>query len=120
MNSGQYKTAARLSLENAIRELESQDNTRLKYAVLELRFSLESLTYSHATGFEKELSNKKLNTWQPKKLLSILLEIDPFIDQAAIISVGIEKEYGTPSDDMRVVGATRPISLKEIKNTIIR
>lgn len=110
-----YRTAARKSLNRAKTELDSSDNNRLRYAALELRMAIESLVYERAAQFSQELSGKKLNTWQPKKLLSLLLELDPYADQSGTISFGAEEEPGKPPRVMTTLGRERVLSLIDIK-----
>ncbi len=77
--------------------------------------SLEGLVYERATLYNKELSNKKLNTWQPRQLLGLLIEIDPYADKTSSISFGVEEEYGKPARVMQSLGTDRILSLGEIK-----
>lgn len=111
-----YRIAAKNALERAVKELEKKDNDRLRYAVLDLRMSLESLIYERACNYTEELSGKKLSTWQPKKLLEILLEIDPYADKSSSISIGEEVINGQAPDNMRYLGGERVIGLNEIKD----
>ena len=110
-----YRSVARKALARAIQELNSDDDHRLPYAALELRMSLEALVYERATRYSEELSNRKLSTWQPKKLLSLLMEIDPYADKTSSISCGREEEYGKPASVMQSLGTDRLLSLGEIK-----
>ncbi len=110
-----YRNIARHAIENATIEIESGNKQRLRYAALELRMALEALIYEKAGLYKEELSNKKLSTWQPKKLLTLLLEIDPVADKSSSIAVGIEEEYGKPASKMTSLGKDRVIGLKEIK-----
>ena len=111
-----YRTAAKTALERATKELEKNDNNRLQYVALDLRMSLECLIYERACNYTEELSGKKLSTWQPKKLLEILLEIDPYVDKSSCIRFGEEVAYGQTPDNMRYLGSERVLSLKEIKD----
>lgn len=111
-----YREGARLALVRARKALATDEIYQLRYAALELRMALECLVYERAQNYREELSNKKLNTWQPKQLLGLLLEIDPHADKTSTISFGLEEEYGVPAKEMTVLGTERVISLKEIKN----
>ena len=110
-----YRNEARLALSRARMHLDSKDDTSLRYAALELRLALECLVYERAQNYKDELPKKKLSTWQPRQLLNILLEINPYADKTSTISIGIEEEYGVQPDVMTLLGTDRVISLGEIK-----
>ncbi|MFZ2311855.1 MAG: hypothetical protein WAV82_04480 [Methylobacter sp.] len=110
-----YRNEARKVLERAKQELDSSDDHRLRYAALDLRMALESLIYERASLYKEELSGKKLSTWQPGKLLSLLLEVDPYVDKSGDLSFGLEEEYGKPAKMMKPLGRERVLSLGEIK-----
>lgn len=109
-----YRHLARKSVERAKNELDKNIVHNLPYAALELRMALESIIYERAENYKEELSGKKLSTWQPRKLLMLILEIDPHVDQNSSISAGIEEEYGKPAKQMNFVGSERVLSLKEL------
>jgi len=110
-----YRNKARKSLERAKEHFETGDESDLIYAALDLRMSLESLIYEKAKNYKGELPLKVLSTWQPRKLLTLLLEIDPAADKDCGLSVGIEEEYGIPSNDMKFIGTEAVLSLSNIK-----
>lgn len=116
MKNTSYRNDARLALNRALGHIDSSENANLRYAALELRMALECLIYERAQNYRDELSSKKLSTWQPKQLLSLLLEIDPYADKTSTISVGLEEEYGVQPDVMTELGTDRVISLSEIKD----
>lgn len=109
-----YRAAAKQSLERALQEMESSDTNRLRYAALELRMALEALVYERAKNYSNDASWKKLSTWQPKKLLRLLLELDPYADKDAIISVGEPDQEGQPASIMHCLGRERVLKLEEI------
>ena len=111
----EYRNDAKSALDRARKALAAGKNPQLRYAALELRMALECLVYERAQSYKEELSNKKLNTWQPRQLLAILLEINPHADKTSTISFGIEEEYGVPAKEMTQLGTDRVISLSEIK-----
>lgn len=111
----EYRNEAKSALDRARQTLAAGRDCELRYAALELRMALECLVYERAQGYREELSSKKLNTWQPKQLLNILLTIDPHADQTSSIRFGVEKEFGVPAEEMTYLGTDRVISLKEIK-----
>ena len=86
MNLG-YRQKAREALKRAKTELESGDQQRLPYAALELRFSMESLTYDRALAFRKELSPDKFDVWQPRDLMKHLHDLDPSLGLNCTVSV---------------------------------
>jgi hypothetical protein len=112
-----YRHVARNALGRAKQQLENidGDDHPLRYAALELRLALESIIYERAESYKEELSGKKLSTWQPKKLLSLLIEIDHSADKSSILSFGLEEEYGKPAKIMKSLGKERVLSLSEIK-----
>lgn len=111
----EYRNSAKLALMRAHQALNSGESAQLRYAALELRMALECFVYERAQNYREELSNKKLNTWQPRQLLILLLEIDPNVDKTSTISFGLEDAYGTPAKEMINLGSDRVISLQEIK-----
>lgn len=115
-----YRSEARKSLARAKLELDSSNEHRLRYAALELRMALEALIYEKAGQYKEELCDKKLSTWQPKVLLDLLLEIDPYADKSTSLAVGIEEEYGKPAKQMTLLGKDRVLGLGEIKKYYAR
>lgn len=110
-----YRNNSEKCLERAEAELATNDEGRIIYAALELRMALENLVYKKATYFQEELSQDVLRTWQPKKLLEHLIELDPLVDKPLNISVGIEEVCGESANKMKFMGIDRNISLREIK-----
>ncbi|WP_444908920.1 hypothetical protein [Microbulbifer sp. TRSA005] len=111
-----YRDIARTALDRANTILERENDNELHYVALDLRMALEALIYEKALHYHEELSEKKLSTWQPKKLLSILLEIDPFADKSSTLSFALEDENGGVKGDFKKLGNERLLSLKEIKD----
>lgn len=91
-----YRNEARKYLRWAKAELASEDDHRLRYAALDLRFAIEALTYDRATAYEAELPPSEYETWQPRKLMTVLLKIDPQADKNSALAVGLEDTYGEP------------------------
>lgn len=106
---------ARESVERARAELSSDDDARVPYAALELREAMEALTYERALAYEEEIPPEHYETWQPKKVLAFLLEIDPMADKGPLIKIGVEKEFGKPPDEMVTFGKETPLSLPDLK-----
>lgn len=110
-----FRHEARQALGRATAELCTSDEARLKYAALELRLAMEALTYDRAEAFSAELPPTEYDTWQPKKLLQLLLEIDPTADKDSVLSFGIEKDYGIPAPVMQSLGAEKVLNLGVLK-----
>ena len=96
-----YRTDARRELARAKDELASADEERLKYAALELRMAMESLTYDRALAYNAEFPPCEYETWQPRKVMAILLEIDPNADKDSSLAFGIEPSRGVTPDVMQ-------------------
>ena len=97
-----YRHLARESLSRAKAELAAQDLHRLRYAALELRDAMEAVTYDRALAFKDEIPPEEYRTWQPRKLMAVLVDVDPSIGMTSTIAVGIESEYGKPAEDMEL------------------
>lgn len=87
-----FRHSARESLARAKAELAANDPIRLRYAALELRDAMEALTYDRALAFKDDIPPEEYKTWQPRKLMAVLLDIDPSIGITSTIAYGIEEE----------------------------
>lgn len=96
-------------------ELESDDDNRAKYAALELRFALEALTYDKALQYKDDFPPSEFETWQPRKVMATLLEIDPDADKDVTIAIGLQKGLGQPASDMQSLGSEKKLSLANLK-----
>lgn len=110
-----YRDQVRVHLKHAKEELSNGLSNHVKFAALELRMALETLTYERAEIYIDELPLSEYDTWQPRKLMLVLLEIDPNADKDGTLAVGLEKEYGVPSKEMKLLGTETVISMKVIK-----
>ena len=110
-----YRNLARNALDRAKDELSNNGAHRVRYAALELRMSLEALIYERGRHYQAELPSKSLAVWQPRRLLNMLLELDPYADKSPTLSFGLEEEYGKPAKEMKLLGTDRILSLPEIK-----
>ncbi|MES0174441.1 hypothetical protein [Mesorhizobium sp. M0006] len=110
-----YRNQAREYLASAKAELASSDNRRLKYAALDLRFAVEALTFDRATAYKSEMPPAEFETWQPRKLMALLLEIDPSADKDSTIAVGIEETYGVLAPVMQSLGTESVFNLALLK-----
>ncbi|MEA2029736.1 MAG: hypothetical protein U9N49_12290 [Campylobacterota bacterium] len=105
-----YLDEAQEYLLQAKKEFDSGDDKRLSYAILRLRMTLEALIYDRLSLYQEELSNEKLDTWQPDKVLKLLLEIDPYAGTNTKMSISSDNET------FHKLGEQKVLSLKEIKN----
>lgn len=111
-----YRNHSSKLLASARGHIKSEHEFRLHYAALDLRMLLEALIYDRAKIYKNELPVKALRIWQPRKLLTFLLEIDSYADQGAGLAIGINEESGEPSpDNIKSLGQESVLSLKEIK-----
>lgn len=109
-----YRNDAKKSLERAIEMLSSRNDEDLKYVALELRMTLEALTYDRALAYKTEFPPKEYETWQPKKVMSVLLEIDPKADTDMTVNMGID-ENGAPSSVMKSLGSEKILNMSTLK-----
>ena len=109
---------ARESLARAKAELASGEPIRVRYAALELRFAMEAVTYDRATAFKKEIPPKEYATWQPRKLMKMLVDIDPGIGASSTIRIGFQDDIGTPAppERMRTMGTDVVFTLGDLKS----
>lgn len=114
-----FRIAARKALARAKTEIDSQNSERLAYAALELRMCIEAITYDRAQAYIEELPPEEYNTWQPKKLLEVLIEIDPRAAMGAKLSFCKETKDGKPDPDgvWHDLGEQRVFGLKEIRES---
>ena len=110
-----YRNDAQKYLKRCKQELMSGDNERLRYAVLELRMAMEALTYDRALAYKAEFPPTEYETWQPRKVMSVLLDIDPTTDKDATYSIGLEKEYGVPASVMTSLGTEKVLNMSMLR-----
>ncbi|SHI04692.1 hypothetical protein [Bradyrhizobium erythrophlei] len=111
-----YRNRARRNLERARGQLNSNDDERLPYAVLELRFAMEAITYDRAQAFKDDLPYEEYSTWQPRKLVAVLAGIDPSIMKTSTLRIGIEDQPGVPSTNMEILGTEFVLTADDIKD----
>jgi hypothetical protein len=110
-----YRNDARKALERAKAELAGNDDQRLKYAALELRMAMESITYDRALAYKEEFPEKEYDTWQPKKVMAVLLEIDANADKDSSLAIGKEPAAGVPAPVMHSLGTEKVLNMATIK-----
>ena len=87
----------------------------LRYAALDVRLAMEALTYERAHSYRQELPESSYDTWQPRKLMQVLLDIDPHADANSSLSVGIEETYGVPAKEMNSLGQETVLNMATLK-----
>lgn len=109
-----YRNEAHQAL-NRAREALEDDDTRLKYAALELRMAMESLTYDRAQAYKDEFPPDEYKTWQPRKVMAVLLEIDATADKDRTLSYGVEETPGQPSAKMTMLGTEKVLNMETLR-----
>lgn len=109
-----YRGIARKHLKAATEQLQSGTDSALKYAALELRMAMEAVTYDRAVAFKDEFPTEEYDTWQPKKVMAVLLEIEPRADKDSTIAFGLE-EYGVPAKQMTYLGTETVLNMGVLK-----
>lgn len=110
-----YRHEAKRHLQKAETELNSDDDQRIKYAALELRMAMEALTYDRAAAYKNEFPPSEYETWQPKKVMAVLLEFDPTADKDSHLSFGREDALGNPPKKLKSVGTEKVLNMATIK-----
>jgi hypothetical protein len=110
-----FRHLARESVGRARAELASGDRARLKFAALELRMAIESVTYERAQSYRDEIPQAEYRTWQPKKVMQLLIDIEPHADKGSSIAYGIEVVPGVAAKEMTSLGAEQVFGLHAIK-----
>lgn len=96
-------------------ELDSGGADRLRYAALELRFAMEALTYDRAQAYAEEIPPSEYNTWQPKKLMEMLINIHPHADKDSEVRFGRQDAPGLSPAKLRVLGREKVFDLQSLK-----
>ncbi len=118
VDSHELRGCAKEAVQRAKVEMASGKDVRLRYAALELRQAMEALVYDRALAFKDDVPPDQYKTWQPKKLMGLLLQIDPTLDFASTMAVGVQPDLHTPAprESMRVMGTDTPVTLKNLKD----
>ncbi|KKM92370.1 hypothetical protein LCGC14_1219120 [marine sediment metagenome] len=110
-----YRGKSRQHLRAASKQLGTKADSDLKYAALELRMAMEALTYDRAVAFKEEFPSEEYDTWQPKKVMAVLLEIDPLTDKDSTLAFGLEEEYGIQPKEMKSLGSETVLNMCVLK-----
>ena len=110
-----FRQRARDFVTRANVEIQSGDDSRLRYAALEIRMAMESITYDRAQAFKEEIPPELYATWQPRKLMGYLVSLVPDADLDSSISFGLEKTPGKPADKMHSLGQETVFKFRDLK-----
>ena len=110
-----YRYDAKKHLDRFDEEFDSRDNDRLKYAALELRMAIEALTYDRALAYKDEFPPSEYETWQPHKLMKVLIDIDPMAGHGSSLRIGKEEEYGVPAPVMVSLGTEKVLNMTNLR-----
>ncbi len=110
-----YRNLARTHLKSAKDELDAKSDRCLKFAALELRMSMEALTYDRALAYKDEFPPDEYKTWQPRKVMSVLLDIDPMADKDSSLAISVEEQCDVPAPKMNSLGSEKVLSMKVLK-----
>lgn len=111
-----FRQLARESVGRARAELNGDDKARLKFAALELRMAIEALTYERAHSYREEIPPSEYRTWQPKKVMQLLIDIYPYADKGSSVAYGREDDFGVAPKQMTSLGTERVFGLRAIKD----
>ncbi len=109
-----YRGLAKLHLEEARANLNTDDPVRLRSSALALRMAIEALTYERVSLYKDDMPPDH-DIWQPKKLMAELLQIDPHADQSSALWIGREPSPGEQPEKMTFLGTEQVIGQETIK-----
>lgn len=78
--------------------------------------AMEALTYDRALAYKDEFPPDEYETWQPIKVMSVLLEIDPTTDKNSSIPFGLEEKPGVQPSVMKSLGAEKILNMSTLKS----
>ena len=110
-----FRHMARQALKKCDAKMGTGDADDLRDAALQLRMAMEALTYERALTYADELGPAQMKTWQPKRLMDRMLEVDPQADTAATLSFGVEPSYGEAPETMTLLGTDNVLKLATLK-----
>lgn len=112
-----FRSQAHEALKRARAELDAERDERLRYAALELRLCIEAITYDRAQAFIEELPREEYKTWQPNKLMEVLIEIEPMAGSSGRVRFRRETAPGEPEAPWQDLGEDRVFGLRDIKRS---
>ncbi|WP_262694104.1 hypothetical protein [Kordiimonas aquimaris] len=99
----------------AKQHLSSSNDNDLRSAALFLRLAMEALTYERANLFNEDLSPEDFKTWQVRKLMRRLVDIDPHADQSSSVRYRPSPLADEEPEDFRFLGKENTLNLALIK-----
>jgi len=66
-------------------------------------------------AYKDEFPEEEYDTWQPRKVMGVLLEIDPNADKDSSMAFGIEPSYGEQPEVMHFLGTEKVLSMATLK-----
>ncbi|HUY90517.1 MAG TPA: hypothetical protein VMV10_17400, partial [Pirellulales bacterium] len=78
----------KLCVDKAEALIEKGDEDRLRYACLELRMAIEHLFYDLLPRYADEVPTDMARRWQPQKVIEVLTDCDPFVQNDCKIAFG--------------------------------
>lgn len=99
-----YHAMAHLDRAKAL--MASGDRDHLRYAALELRYSIEHLFYALIPQYKTELPDDVLqgDVWRPADIIDMISDIDPHVTQDREFRMGVQPAAGVPPKEMIVMG----------------
>lgn len=73
------------------------DQSSLRYACLEIRQCIEAISYAKMFNFKKVVPEEQFSEWNPKKIYSFLLEMEPNADKDYTLKIYKEGSNGAPN-----------------------
>jgi hypothetical protein len=89
--------------------------SHLRYAALEIRMAMEALTYERAQSYEDQLPKNVYGTWQPRKLMQLLLDINPDADQGGTIRIDPQSAPDAPATEFIEMGTETALTMADLK-----
>lgn len=110
-----YRNVARENLEIAKAHISERKGGTAAYAALHLRMAIEALSYERFELYKDEFPDQAYKTWQPRKLMQMMLDIDPLADTGMTLSIDLEGTPESPSGNYTEIGSEEVIKLSLIK-----
>ena len=109
-----FRSIARTHLADAKRCLAEEGDRHLYYAALEIRKCMEAIIYETAKLYVDDIPEEDYSTWQPARLLAMLIEIDPMADKSG--EMRFAREDGKEPKVWRSLGTDKRLTLAEIRH----
>lgn len=97
--------------------IDSNRDEDLRYACLDLRSCIELACYEKFKLYIDEIPPELIKTWQPRRIMQHLKEIDPFVDANLTVAVAEYSPNGIPVENMKAIGRHNAITFSFIKDT---